>query len=124
MWTARCLNFFFGPIPQQGHSRLEKGRRGLAPDVRLRTPVAEGSRDGEYYRAQKNWLITAAPYTENLGLGKKRLDLKSQIYRSRKIFFTGVMQKVYLDWEISPGFQKGAVQKLFFAVKPIGREKG
>ena len=34
------------------------------------------------------------------------------------------MQKVYSDWEISPGFQKGAVQKLFFAVKPIGREKG
>ena len=41
-----------------------------------------------------------------------------------KTFLTGVMQKVYLDWEIGPGFQKGAVQKLFFAVKPIGREKG
>ena len=44
--------------------------------------------------------------------------------RSMKTFLTGVMQKVYSDWEISPGFQKGAVQKLFFAVKPIGREKG
>ena len=86
MWTARCLNFFYGPIPQQGHSRLEKGRRGLAPDVRLRTPVAEGSRDGEYYRAQKNWLITAAPYTENLGLGKKLLDLKSQITGAGRLF--------------------------------------
>ena len=89
MWTARCLNFFFGPIPQQGHSRLEKGRRGLAPDARLRTLVAEGSRDGEYYRAQKNWLIIAAPYTENLGLGKKRLDLKSQITGAGRLLLQG-----------------------------------
>ena len=44
--------------------------------------------------------------------------------RSMKTFLTGVMQKVYSDWEISPGFQKGAVQKLFFAVKPIEIEKG
>ena len=89
MWTARCLNFFFGPITQQGHSRLEKGRRGLAPDVSLRTLVAEGSRDGEYYRAQKNWLIIAAPYTENLGLGKKRLDLKSQITGAGRLLLQG-----------------------------------
>ena len=89
MGTARCFNFFFGPIPQQGYSRLEKGRRGLASDVRLRTLVAEGSRDGEYYRAQKNWLIIAAPYTENLGLGKKLLDLKSQITGVGGLFLQG-----------------------------------
>ena len=89
MWTARCLNFFFVPIPQQGYSRLEKGRRGFAPDVSLRMLVAEGSRDGEYYRAQKNWLITAAPYTENLGLGKKRFDLKSQITGAGRLFLQG-----------------------------------
>ena len=62
------------------------------------------------YRKSRSWEKATWPEISN--------------YRSRKTFLTGVMQKVYLDWEISPGFQKGAVQKLFFAVKPIGREKG
>ena len=62
------------------------------------------------YRKSRSWEKATWPEISN--------------YRSRKTFLTGVMQKVYLDWEIGPGFQKGAVQKLFFAVKPIEIEKG
>ena len=40
-------------------------------------------------QAQKNWLIIAAPYTENLGLGEKRLDLKSQITGAGRLFLQG-----------------------------------
>ena len=40
-------------------------------------------------QAQKNWVIIAAPYTENLGLGKKRLDLKSQITGVGGLFLQG-----------------------------------
>ena len=40
-------------------------------------------------QAQKNWLIIAAPYTENLGLGKKRFDLKSQITGAGRLLLQG-----------------------------------
>ena len=75
-------------------------------------------------QAQKNWLIIAAPYTENLGLGKKRLDLKSQITGAGRLLLQGWCKKYIQIGKLALAFKRVPSKKLFFAVKPIGREKG
>ena len=78
---CEVFNLFSGLIPQQGLSRLEKGRKrqGLVPDFRLRVPVAEGRRAGGELVLAELKVISSCPtrYQRNPRATVKAVDRRA-----------------------------------------------
>ena len=78
---CEVFNLFSGLIPQQGLSRLERGRKrqGLVPDFRLRVPVADGRRDGGQLVLAELKIISSCPtrYQRNPRAATKAVDRRA-----------------------------------------------